>query len=422
MVPYRVLERDFEDYARVHSERYEPRSGPLRGGVRTSVNAYLDCGRLHGGFARIRCPGCGAEHLLAFSCRQRGICGSCQAKRSALFAEWLVEEVLLPVPHRHVVFTIPKALRGLIERERRLHGLMALAAWEVIRDALREAAVEPEGVPGMVVSLQTFGSFGINFQPHLHAIATEGVLTADGRFHPVIWPGKRDLEERFRRRFLDLLRRAKRLSASFHETLLSWRKSGFSVDATQRVGAGEGKRVERLARYVTRAPLASGVVRERSDGRIEIDTPPDPQTGSTVKVLDRLDFVHAICQQIPDRGLHQIRYRGAYANQKRRVLRRAFEARGANARSEADSPAANAGPASISLPDLPGSAEAARRSAWARLIRKVFEVDPLLCARCRVEMEIIAWITEPEVIDRILRHRRQRGLVSPFEPRAPPPA
>ena len=68
-------------------------------------------------------------------------------------------------------------------------------------------------------------------------------------------------------------------------------------------------------------------------------------------------------------------------------------------------------------PAIPGSAEARRRSSWARMLRKGFEVDPLLFARCRnVEMQIVAWITQADVIDRILRHRREKGLVSPFEP------
>ena len=78
----------------------------------------------------------------------------------------------------------------------------------------------------------------------------------------------------------------------------------------------------------------------------------------------------------------------------------------------------------------PGPAEALRRQAWARLLRKVFEVEPLVCPRCRregvtVEMEIVAWITDLEVVDRILEHRRERGLESIFETppaRAPPRA
>ena len=42
---------DFEDYERLHPERYEARSGPLRSVVRASVHAFLDCGRPQGGFA-----------------------------------------------------------------------------------------------------------------------------------------------------------------------------------------------------------------------------------------------------------------------------------------------------------------------------------------------------------------------------------
>ncbi len=64
----------------------------------------------------------------------------------------------------------------------------------------------------------------------------------------------------------------------------------------------------------------------------------------------------------------------------------------------------------------PGSAEARRRSSWARMLRKVFEVDLLLCSRCGEAMVIVAWITKTSVTDRILRHRREKGLVSPFEP------
>ena len=51
--------------------------------------------------------------MLAFSCQTRNFCPRYQAKRGALFAEHLVESILEPVPHRHVVFTIPRLLRGL---------------------------------------------------------------------------------------------------------------------------------------------------------------------------------------------------------------------------------------------------------------------------------------------------------------------
>ncbi|MGH7856732.1 MAG: transposase zinc-binding domain-containing protein, partial [Candidatus Binatia bacterium] len=91
-----------------------------------------DCGRLLGGFARIRCPSCRGEHLLAFSCQTRNFCASCQAKRAALLAERLVEEVFAAVPHAMWTFTIPKALRGLFQRERKLLGILSRSAYDAL--------------------------------------------------------------------------------------------------------------------------------------------------------------------------------------------------------------------------------------------------------------------------------------------------
>src|SRR5712664_2182499 len=52
-----------------------------------------------------------------------------------------------------------------------------------------------------------------------------------------------------------------------------------------------------------------------------------------------------------------------------------------------------------------GQLVAARaRSAWARLIHKVYEVDPLECPKCGAPMQVIALIDDAEVIRRILEH------------------
>jgi hypothetical protein len=59
------------------------------------------------------------------------------------------------------------------------------------------------------------------------------------------------------------------------------------------------------------------------------------------------------------------------------------------------------------------------RTSWARLIRKVFEVDPLLCGKCGAEMKIIAVLTDPKVVDRIIVHLQQTD--PPAAARAPPP-
>jgi hypothetical protein len=105
---YQLFETHFDNYVRIYEERFEPNSGPLRPVVARSVEEFLACGRMQGGFARIRCDKCSKEHLLAFSCRTRNFCSSCQAKRSVLFAEKLTGEILAAVPHRHWTFSIPR--------------------------------------------------------------------------------------------------------------------------------------------------------------------------------------------------------------------------------------------------------------------------------------------------------------------------
>jgi len=128
---YQLFETHFDNYVWAYEERFEPTSGPMRPVVARAVEEYLDCGRLQGGFARIRCDKCRKEHL-AYSCRTRNFCSSCQAKRSVLFAEKLTGEILAPVPHRHWTFSIPRVLRGLFERERSLLSLLSQTAYASI--------------------------------------------------------------------------------------------------------------------------------------------------------------------------------------------------------------------------------------------------------------------------------------------------
>ncbi len=53
------------------------------------------------------------------------------------------------------------------------------------------------------------------------------------------------------------------------------------------------------------------------------------------------------------------------------------------------------------------------RSTWAKLIAQVYEVDPLVCPRCSAPMRILAIITEPEEVRKILRHLVKIGRSPP---------
>ena len=75
--------------------------------VQREFEDYLKCGRLEHGFLRVRCADCQAERLVAFSCKRRGFCASCGARRMAEGAALLVDEVLPREPMRQWVLSVP---------------------------------------------------------------------------------------------------------------------------------------------------------------------------------------------------------------------------------------------------------------------------------------------------------------------------
>ena len=52
-------------------------------------------------------------------------------------------------------------------------------------------------------------------------------------------------------------------------------------------------------------------------------------------------------------------------------------------------------------------------STWARLIRRIFEVDPLGCKNCGAEMRLISFVTDFRQISRILEHTGARTIRPP---------
>jgi hypothetical protein len=89
---------------------------------------------------------------------------------------------------------------------------------------------------------------------------------------------------------------------------------------------------------------------------------------------------------IPNRSEQMVRYYGYYSN----------VARGKRKEKGTDD----------SIPCLiesEGDNKTLRRN-WARLIQKIYEVDPLICPKCKGSMRIISFIEDAQVICVILKH------------------
>jgi hypothetical protein len=81
---------------------------------KAEFDAFLECGILARGFLRLRCGDCGHDKLVAFSCKRRGFCPSCGARRMAQTAAHLVDHVIPHVPVRQWVLSLPIPLRLLL--------------------------------------------------------------------------------------------------------------------------------------------------------------------------------------------------------------------------------------------------------------------------------------------------------------------
>jgi hypothetical protein len=152
------------------------------------------------------------------------------------------------------------------------------------------------------------------------------------------------------------------------------------------------------------APGSKEVVYTRKGGQ-------DTSEPAEDEKIDAEEFVARVLVQIPDPRRHLVRYYAAYSNRARGQRRKAAEKLGAHGSSETSQEP---------VPTPPQRAALRRR--WANLIRRVYEVEPLVCRRCGAEMRVVSFITDPRVVKRIVDHLRKRDRPArPPPPRVPQP-
>ena len=356
----------------------------------------------------MRCPDCAQEYLLAFSCKTRDLCPSCAAKRSAATAALLADEVFQPVGHAQWVLTVPKMLRPYFLHHRELLGPLARAAWQTALEMIRAAAADDELQPGMVGVVQTAGDLA-NWHPHVHALVSRGGWTRDWQWVGVPYVDERSAELLFRHKVLRLLQDEGLLSEERTNLLLSWRHTGFSVHTQVRVEPEDSQALERLTRYILRSPVSLERMRWNGVGDVRYRRKSGhdgagPFAGAE-ETFDPLDFLARVIMHIPAPRRHLVRYYGAYSNAARGRRRRASEI---GSRDELH--ATETGASDLDAKTL--------RRRWATLIKRVYQVDPLICPACGAEMRIIAFIVDPDVVDAILRHISPPSAHQPS--RAPP--
>ena len=127
--------------------------------------------------------------------------------------------------------------------------------------------------------------------------------------------------------------------------------------------------------------------------------------GTTHLVMSPLEFMQRLAALVPRPRLHLIRFHGVLApNAKLRAM------------VVPQAPDEGAEVAQPSACEAKYAHHKPVRLSWARLLKRVFEIDLEHCPNCGGELKIIAAIMEAQVIERILTHL---GLQARAPPRAP---
>ena len=107
------------------------------------------------------------------------------------------------------------------------------------------------------------------------------------------------------------------------------------------------------------------------------------KNGNDTKEFDAVDFIASLCSHIPNKNEQMVRYTGYYSN----VCRGKRKKQGS---------------VEFEYVIEDDSYNKSCSKSWARLIKKIYEVDPLICPKCGGGMRIIAFIEDCKVIRKIL--------------------
>ncbi|MDQ3566384.1 MAG: transposase [Pseudomonadota bacterium] len=165
--------------------------------------------------------------------------------------------------------------------------------------------------------------------------------------------------------------------------------------------AHQRKKLEHLCRYITRPAIANKRLKRNSAGDVVLQLKSPYYDGTTHIVMSPLEFMQRLAARVPRPRLHLIRFHGVLApNAKHRsAIVASAPVSATNAAEVHPNTAHHSAPARIN---------------WARLLKRVFDIDIERCLRCGGTLKIIAAIEDPPVIAKIFSSRLVRPGPAPI--------
>ena len=459
--------------------RQQERGRVVPGFVENDLRDFLDCGIVERGFIRVHCDACGNDRVVPFSCKSRSFCPSCYGRRMAETAAHLVDHVFPEVPVRQWVLSVPFSLRYRLAYDsslvRDVTQIFVRTVFSSIRRRAGIASSNRKARCGAVGFIQRF-SDALNLDPHCHVMALDGIYIENSKneltFLHVGPPSDAEVArvaDRIHRRVMrlmkrrdidpeadpeeaDPLRRDEPLLAELYSASVAGRVAtgpragrrivrvgvepdfdgaeaksgrccamveGFSVHAGVCVPSRDRLRLERLLRYAARGPISNERLSLLPDGRLRYKLRRRWNDGTTAVIYEPMELMERLAALVPPPRFNIVRYYGVLAPAS--SLRPYIVP-------EDKSDIAPAHPGCSTKAEISTTEEAETKPkrgkkpknySWAQLLKRVFELDVLVCPRCGSKMRVLCAIHPPDAIQKMLTCLGLPSRAPPITPAKP---
>lgn len=260
------------------------------------------------------CDQCQEQHYSYHSCQNRH-CPKCQNDQAN---EWLDNQknLLLPVTHFMVTFTLPEELRRLARANQKVvYNILFRASSE----AVQQLALDPRFIGGRIGSLGVLHTWtrDLMYHPHVHYIVTGGGLTEDGKWNssrPDFLLPVKALSPIFRAKFRDQLKKTE-LFNQVDERV--WTKAW--VVHSEPVGSGQAA-FKYLAPYVFRVAISNNRILKLENGQVTFKYKESATDQIKFRTVSAEEFIRRFLQHILPKGFVKVRYYGLLAASNRHLL------------------------------------------------------------------------------------------------------
>jgi hypothetical protein len=315
---------EIADVIRRFGQSFEARYKPNAFQQKT-LHTLSICRTAELGYHKEQCDCCAQTRIHYNSCGNRH-CPKCQMAEQALWVEGL-SDMVLPVKHYHVVFTVPHELNRIAMLDSRwFYNQMFAATW----DTLRTFGYTRFGSEsGAVMVLHTWGQ-NLSFHPHLHCIVPAAGVTLAGNFKHIGGGGKFlypviQLSTTFRGKLMGSIKRWLIKNGSWDKFKplmdVAWKKP-WNVNCEPSLGKSDHV-IKYLGQYTHRVAISNQRILHISDQGVTF-MHKDYRDNARLKptTLPGVEFLRCYCQHFLPLRFVKIRYYGIYSSRFRRQTKK----------------------------------------------------------------------------------------------------